>query len=460
MRFLDRIEERKRIETLLNDSSGGLCCIYGRRRCGKTRLLRECVKGRSNVLYYVADRSDRSAQIARFLKEATTINSAFSAASGRDWGAVLDLWMALAPSGAVLVFDEFPYLVEQDEALPSILQRIVDELPDTGKKIVICGSSQRMMQGFVLKASEPLYGRAREILPIEPLPFGWMKEAFPKWSPWDRFKAYGVWGGVPRYWELQVEESDLWTAVRRNVCSPLGVLRNEPHFLLLDDVGDVVQASAVLSFIGGGAHRASEIAARMSRPLTDMSRPFRRLTELGIVTKDVPFEAESNSKKSFYRISDPFLDFWYTFVQPNWSKPDFLESDDDRVRFDGQYMSYLGGVWERLVCEMVAAKPLPNMDVRFRNPARWWGVGLDRRPMEIDVVAESTDGNTLLVGEAKLSLTEGEAVGMLRKLEAKARQLPFADKYSQIVARLFVAHNPPSGAVSLDWCENRDDTEA
>ena len=368
--------------------------------------------------------------------------------------------MALAPSGTILVFDEFPYLVEQDEALPSILQRIVDELPGTGKKIVICGSSQRMMQGFVLNASEPLYGRAREILPITPLPFGWMKEAFPKWSAWDRFKAYGVWGGVPRYWELQVEESDLWTAVHRNVCSPLGVLRNEPHFLLLDDAGDVAQASAVLSFIGGGAHRASEIAARMSRPLTDMSRPFRRLTELGIVTKNVPFEAEANSKKSFYRISDPFLDFWYTFVQPNWSKPDFLESDDDRVRFDGQYMSYLGGVWERLACEMVAVKPLPNMDVRFRNPARWWGVGLDRRPMEIDIVAESTDGNTLLVGEAKLSITEGEAVGILRKLEAKARQLPFADKYSQIEARLFVACNPPAGAVSLDWCENRDDTEA
>lgn len=456
MRFLDRIEERKRIEALLNGSSGALGCVYGRRRCGKTRLLRECVQGRPNVLYYVADRSDRSAQVARFLKEAVALNPAFRSVSGRDWGAAFDLWMALAPAGSVLVFDEFPYLVEQDEALPSILQRIVDGLPETGKKIVICGSSQRMMQGFVLKATEPLYGRAREILPIAPLPFCWMKEAFPKWSPWDRLKAYGVWGGVPRYWELQAEEPDLWTAVRRNVCSPLGVLHNEPHFLLLDDVGDVAQASAVLSFIGEGAHRASEIAARMSRPLTDMSRPFRRLTELGIVTKDVPFEAEANSKKSFYRISDPFLDFWHTFVQPNWSKPDFLERDDDRARFDGQYMPYLGGVWERLVCETVAAKSLPGTDVRFRNPARRWGVGLDRKPMEIDVVAESTDGRTLLVGEAKLALTEKEAVGALRKLEAKAHQLPFADKYSRIETRLFVAHDPPAGTVSLDWCENPD----
>lgn len=451
--FLDRSEEKMRISRLLDGEEGAFCSIYGRRRCGKTRLLSECLKNRGNVLNYVADRSDRSAQIARFLNEAQTLHPAFRSLSVLDWGAVLDLWMALSPKGSILVFDEFPYLVEQDSALPSILQRIVDRLPETGKKIIICGSSQRMMQGFVLKASEPLYGRAREILPVAPLDFRWMKEAFPRLSPWERLKSYGVWGGVPRYWEIQAEEPDLWAAVRRNVCSPLGVLRNEPQFLLLDDVGDIAQASAVLSFIGAGAHRASEIAARMARPLTDLSRPFQRLAELGIVAKDVPFGAERNSKKSFYRVSDPFLDFWYAFVQPNWSRPDFLERDEDRMAFDGQYLPHLGGVWERLVCETLLEKPLPGEDMRFRNAARWWGAGLDRRPMEIDVVAESLDGRVLLVGEAKLSLSKGEACRMLKELEEKANNLPFANKYERVVTKLFVAQDPPSGAVSIDWCE-------
>ena len=451
--FLDRIEERERIVSLLDSAKGAFCCLYGRRRCGKTRLLGECLKNHGSVLNYVADKSDRSAQIARFLNEAQAIHPAFRSLSSPDWGAVLDLWMVLSPKGSVLVFDEFPYLVEQDAALPSILQRIVDKLPETGKKIVICGSSQRMMQGFVLKASEPLYGRAREILPIAPLKFGWMKEAFPQLSPWERLKSYGVWGGVPRYWEIQDEEPDLWAAVRRNVCSPLGVLRNEPQFLLLDDVGDIAQASAVLSFIGAGAHRASEIAARMARPVTDLSRPFQRLTELGIVAKDAPFGAEANCKRSFYRVRDPFLDFWYTFVQPNWSRPDFLERECDRLSFDGQFMTYLGGVWERLVRETLSEKPLPGDAMRFVKCARWWGAGLDRKPMELDVVAESPDGKTLLVGEAKLSLSRIEAGHAIRELEAKARKLPFADKYKRIEARLFVARNPPDGAVSLDWCE-------
>ena len=424
IRFLDRMEERRRLEKLLGSASGKFCCLYGRRRCGTTRLLEECLKGRANVFYYVADRSDRAAQISRFLQEATALNPAFGAAECRNWSAAMDLWSALAPHGSVLVFDEFPYLVEQDDALTSVLQRVVDKLPDTGRKIIICGSSQRMMQGFVLKASEPLYGRAHEILPIKPLTFEWMKEAFPEMSSWDRLKAWGVWGGVPRYWELQDEERDLWTAVRENVTSPLGVLRNEPQFLLLDDVGDVVQASAVMSFIGGGAHRAGEIAARMQRPVTDMSRP------------------------------DPFLDFWYAFVQPNWSKAGFLESVTERNAFDSVgYIPYLGGVWERLVREEIQRRPLPGCGERLQNAARWWGTGLDRRAMEIDVVAESLDGETLFVGEAKLSLSAGEAPSTLAELEDKARRLPFAGRYKRMEARLFVAKNPPPGAVSVDWCE-------
>ena len=73
--------------------------------------------------------------------------------------------------------------------------------------------------------------------------------------------------------------------------------------------------------------------------------------------------------------------------------------------------------------------------------------------MEIDVVAESLDGKTLLVGEAKLSLSKGDASRVLAELEAKAMQLPFVGKYKRVVSRLFVAKDPPPGGVSVDWLE-------
>ena len=73
--------------------------------------------------------------------------------------------------------------------------------------------------------------------------------------------------------------------------------------------------------------------------------------------------------------------------------------------------------------------------------------------MEIDIVVESLDGETLFVGETKLSLSETEAGYALRNLEAKAKQLPFVGKYRRIVSRLFVAKDPPPSTVSIDWCE-------
>ena len=430
MKFLDRVEERARLKRFLDGSTGAFACLYGRRRCGKTRLLRECTQGRPSVIYYLADRSERSAQLARFVKEASAVCPPLAAAATTAWGPVLDLWAAVSPRGAVLVLDEFPYLVEKDPSLPSVLQRVVDLLPPTGRKIVISGSSQRMMQGLVLKASEPLYGRAKEIMPIRPLGYEWLSEAFPKMSASDRLKAWGVWGGVPRYWELQEGEPDVWSAVRRHVTSPLGVLRNEPQFLLQDDVGDVAQASAVLSFIGTGARRVSEIAARMNRPATDLSRPLQRLLDLGLIGREAPFGAEERGKKAFYRIADPFLDFWYAFVWPNWSRADFLETSVERKSFDKAFRSHLGVVWERLVRD--------DLSRSWRKVSRWWGAGTNRMPMELDIVAESSDGETLLVGEAKLALTKTELAHERAELKVKAELLPFAKNYRKVVTKLFV----------------------
>ena len=98
-------------------------------------------------------------------------------------------------------------------------------------------------------------------------------------------------------------------------------------------------------------------------------------------------------------------------------------------------------------------KPLPGGTCRWRNPARWWGAGSGREPMEIDVVAESPSGDALLVGEAKLALTADEARHELAELKAKARLLPFAAKYRRMETRLFVAEGGDFDCVDLSWCE-------
>ena len=149
-----------------------------------------------------------------------------------DWRGFFERWQREAPRGSVLVIDELPYLVEKSPELPSVLQKIADSLRTSGQKLVVCGSSQRMMQGLVLDSSEPLYGRCRVILKLGPIGFGWTKKAFPRATAFERFSHYAIWGGVPRYWEVCAGERNVWRTLREEVFSPNGLFHDEPSLRL------------------------------------------------------------------------------------------------------------------------------------------------------------------------------------------------------------------------------------
>lgn len=442
MEFLDREEERKRLSRLMDSPEPAFACVYGRRRCGKTRLLLELLKMRGNSTYCLADRIDRQLQINAVARTLARTIPVFKPMSFQNWGDLFEAWLAFAPDGHILVLDEFPYLALKADELTSVLQRIVDEMTFQGRnrKLVICGSSQRMMQGFVLQANEPLYGRAREILPIRPLPFACLARAFPKVPPLERLAWWGVMGGVPRYWELAQHHASLREMIVEEIASPLGVLWNEPDFLLMDDVDDSARAASLLSVIGNGANRVSEIAARLNRKATDLSHSLKRLLDLGLIVREVPFGTDPlNSKKSLYRIADNFLAFWYKFILPNRSCVDYLQRTADWKSFQEPFRIYLGSVWERLVRELLPSQGVPGVSERWAQVSRWWGTGTDGKPVELDVVAESDDGQTLLVGEAKLTLLKRERARVLAELENKAQHLPFRSKYKSLITHLFVA---------------------
>lgn len=215
-------------------------------------------------------------------------------------------------------------------------------------------------------------------------------------------EAFAVWGGTPRYWELARDHKDLKSAIRTLVLSPLGVLHEEPQRLLLDDLRDTTQAASILALIGRGCHRLSEIAGRLGKPATSLSRPLQRLIELDLVRRDVPFGASvRSSKRTLYQIVDPFLRFWFRFIEPNRSRLEAREIalvSSEVMRTLPQHTS---NVWEEL--SRASVVPLHCFGSDWETARRWWGRGTDRKPMELDVVAESQDGNAILFGEVKWS---------------------------------------------------------
>src|SRR5262249_1505648 len=108
-----------------------------------------------------------------FAKAISKLVPGFDRVEYPDWDSIFDRWIEARPKGAILAIDEVPYLVAASPELPSILQKKLDAAKGA-LQLVLCGSSQRMMHGLVIDANAPLYGRARELIKVEPLSVGWI----------------------------------------------------------------------------------------------------------------------------------------------------------------------------------------------------------------------------------------------------------------------------------------------
>lgn len=446
--FLDRHEETARLRRLVDRPEGSLGVVYGRRRCGKSRLLREILPP-ARTVYYVGDDREGTLQRASLATEMGRLLPGFERVTYPDWEALLTRWWREAPPGTVLALDEFPSLVAVAGELPSLLQKHLDRESERGIHLLLTGSSQRMMQGLVLDRTAPLFGRASEILKISPLPAGWIEEALHPQDALRAVESYSVWGGTPRYWELAGDHPDLPAALRSLVLSPLGVLSEEPLRLLLDDMRDTTQAASILSLIGQGCHRISEIAARLGKPVTALSRPLQRLQDMDLVTRELPFEeASRGGKRTLYKISDPFLRFWFRYVESNRSRLGAGLVDVVEEEIGQRLGHHIGEIWEELAR---ASAPRLRLGGKSWGPAgRWWGPGLDRHPLEVDLVAYSTDGGSVLVGEVKWAAPR-DADRLLAQLEIKARNLPAASGREVVLALWLKAPAdglPPDRAVT------------
>jgi uncharacterized protein len=446
MKFLDRHPELERLDALASSRDARLAVLFGRRRVGKTRLLLEWVE-RHGGLYTVADQSAPELQRSYFATALARVFPGFGEVEYPDWATLftrLGREATRAKWKGPLVLDELPYLALGAPEIASVLQRFVDhDARGAGLKMALAGSSQRMMQGLVLSASAPLYGRAHELFEVKPLPPAELRAAFGKRSSIERCELYAAWGGIPRYWELAIEAGgDVFQQIEKLVLDPLGPLHTEPDRLLLEELPPAPELRPILDAIGLGAHRVSEIAGRIGRQVTSLSRPMQRLQEMGLVRRETPFgEPEQQTKRSLYRIDDPFVRLWFRAVAGHRAE---LSSSTRAVR-----IALLRRYWPGLVSaawEELCRCCLPTLDPKsalarigsWQAGTRWWRANLP----EWDLVSRSADGKKLLLAEVKWSkqaFSRSEMLALARAVAARpAPILSPKDAGRAIVRALFV----------------------
>jgi AAA+ ATPase superfamily predicted ATPase len=236
---------------------------------------------------------------------------------------------------------------------------------------------------------------------IKPLSPGWIRDAL-QLDDEDSIREYAIWGGVPRYWELRQEYENLESALLNLVFKRDAILLDEPMRILLDDLRSAVQPYTILTLIGQGVHRPSEIAARLEKSMPVISEALQKLLDLGIIRREIPHgENIRSSKRTLYKINDPFISFYFRFVLPNKQRIEAGLGSQMLTQTMLFLDEYVAEQWEHL-CRL--AIPFLNVNgTQWDLAHRWWGTGKNAKEMEIDCIAESFDKKKILVAEVKWS---------------------------------------------------------
>ncbi len=420
--FWDRREELAALNAW-HAGTPRLAVIHGRRRLGKTTLLRHWLGG-TQGFYVQATEGTPASQRAALADDLQALLPGFGDVVYPSWQALLKTMQRQWPQHApVQVLDEFPYLVQSAPELPSLVQAMVDS-PNAGRiPLVISGSSQRMMQGLVLNADAPLYGRAQAVLRLQPLPIGEIRVALDLPDAVSAMGYYAAFGGVPRYWDLVREGQfdSVEQALEHLVFSPRGVLHDEADRVLRDEEAASLERAAC-ELIGRGARRPSELAARLGVKDTTLAKPLRHLVDLGLIDRQAPYDFSKGrpavgGRRVLYKPADPFLAMWHACVRPYLSGLNVGAKSGQRQAMQ-VWVHHLASVWED-VCRGQWHR-LNHAGIEWEPAGRYWG-GRDPSDGEWDVVSVSADRRHVFLGECKWmqSVTANKVAAVTKAMQLR-----------------------------------------
>jgi AAA+ ATPase superfamily predicted ATPase len=440
--FYNRADELRALDHAYRHSTPGgqLALLYGRRRIGKTFLLQRFftagVTGTESPkphAYYLADQTTApeqrvglAAQVLSALPDpgVTVEDLAVS------YAAILRFVSGKCRQGERfgLVLDEFPYMVAQTPDLPSVIQSWWDrEGIHSQLFVVLCGSQLSVMSSLGSE-SEPLFGRFNAgIILLPPLRYDEVSGFYAGSAGYgipETLTMYGVFGGTPRYHALVDSSRPMAEEIVNLVLRPGSPLENEVRFLLgSQQVRDPSPYNAVLRAIASGATQYGQIIQRSGTDRGSLPHYLRVLHELNWIRKETSF-GEKTERRAIYRLSDPFLSFWFHFVAPLASDLQF--SDPVQVyqqRIEPYLSDYMGRyVFEDICIQWLKKHASSRLGLGVRDVQRYWS--RDGRT-EIDLVAE-LDKGSYLFGECKWNRERLIGTNVYANLAAKVAGLPEA----------------------------------
>ncbi|WP_256289492.1 ATP-binding protein [Halobellus inordinatus] len=417
MTFYDRQDELGALDTGHSSPGHAFYVVYGRRRVGKTALLKEFCADRPH-LYYLAAQEAEERQREKFVEQ---IADGFDDRVPRidHWDEAFEyLGEKLKTDDRIVVIDEFPYLVAENDSLPSYLQAFVDEhLQHTDSMLVLCGSSVSTMESEVLGHESPLYGRRTGQIDLHPFSFQQARDVI-AYDIADAIRSYAVTGGTPMYLTLFDYEQSLAENIQTQILSPTALLYNEPEFLLQTELRNPARYLSILEAVAVGHTTPNEISGATGIDSGPLSKYLQTLRQLRLLNREVPITASGQkSKRSHYRVDDEFLRFWFRYVEPNRSSIEEAPAMVFEGTIEPDLPTHVSTTFEDVCTEAVWELIRRGEFDSYSAVGRWW-YGEE----EIDIVGLAPADDRLLLAECKWT-NEPVSHGLVDDLRSKANSV-------------------------------------
>jgi AAA+ ATPase superfamily predicted ATPase len=394
--FIGRKKEIKMIENRIQSKDFEFGILYGRRRIGKTSLLKKILRS-NNGIYFVANEMGYeynltilSTAVASFYNESVTFSS-------------LDmLFLYLNKKSyqerVLLIIDEFTYLFTKEPAIQSLLQNAIDtHLVDSNITLILSGSHVGMIED-VISYHKPLYGRTTFKMQIKPFDYYESSMFYPNFNNEDKIRLYSVFGGIPYYLSKINDQITVKANIEKLIIDESAILADETEFFLKQELRSISSYSMIINSICSGATRLNEISTKSQVNNTGTSTKYLNiLRNLDIIEKEICFGEKPNSKRTLYKIKDNFFNFYYRFIYTNKSKMILLSPNIFYDNFIAPKLDeYVSFIFEKVAKEFLIRKNYISADDIFYEIARYWGNNKKlKREVEIDIVTKSVNGNTV-----------------------------------------------------------------